>query len=120
VLRVDTSEDVAAIRAALPAQRVLVATPQGFALSGGWIVTAGESVASDLAQKVGWSHPVFEPFDPESVGSAASSDLVAEMIGLQFADVDEKAIWSVEDALAILLSETDWRRPLAEKPGHTR
>jgi hypothetical protein len=120
VLRVNTSDDVSAIREALPVHRVLAAMPQGLALSGGWIVTAGESAASDLAQKVGWSHPILEPFDPDPVGSTSSpSDFVAEMTGLELADVDEKVIWSVEDALAILLSETNWRGPVAEKPAHT-
>jgi hypothetical protein len=35
VLRVDTSDDVASIRAALPECRILAAKPQGLALSGG-------------------------------------------------------------------------------------
>jgi hypothetical protein len=121
VLRVDTSEDVAAIRAALPEQWVPAAMPQGFALSGGWIVTAGESVASDLARKAGWSHRVLEPFDPDPFGSTSRRcDFITEMTSLGLEDSDEKVIWSVEDALAILLSETDGCGPLAEDPGRTR
>jgi hypothetical protein len=37
LLRVNTDDDVAAIRAALPPQRILAATPQGLVLAGGWI-----------------------------------------------------------------------------------
>jgi hypothetical protein len=113
---VDTSDDVASIRAALPECRILAAKPQGLALSGGWIVTAGESVATDLIHEVGWRDCVLEPFAPDPFGSTSRRcDLIAERTGLEFADFDEKATWSVEDALAILHSETDWHGALADE-----
>ena len=75
---------------------------------------AGESAASDLARKVGWSHCVLEPFDPDPFGSTSRRcDFVSEKTGLELADFDHKTIWSVEDVLAILRSETDWRRSLS-------
>jgi len=116
VLRVDTSDDVASIRAALPAHRILAAKPQGFALAGGWIVTAGESVATELAREVGWRHCVLEPLAPDPFGSSSRRcDFIAAKTGLELADFDEKAIWSVEDAIATLLSETAWRERLADE-----
>jgi hypothetical protein len=117
VLRVEDSDEVASIRAALPGCRILAAKPQGLALSGGWIVTAGESVATELVHKVGWRHCVLEPFAPDPFGSTSRRcDSIAERTGLEIADFDEKVVWSVEDALAILCSETDWRGPLADDP----
>jgi hypothetical protein len=115
VLRVDGSDDVASIRAALPGCRILAAKPQGLALSGGWIVTAGESVATELVREVGWRHCVLEPFAPDPFGSSSRRcDFIAERTGLELADFDEKVVWSVEDALAILSSDTDWRGSLSQ------
>jgi hypothetical protein len=111
VLRVDSSDDVASIRAGLPEDRVLADSPQGLALSGGWIVTSGESAASDLAREVGWRDCVLEPFAPDPFGSASRRcDSIAARTGLELADFEEKIVWSPEDALAILLCDTDWRR----------
>lgn len=121
VLRVDTSEDVASIRAALPVSRILAAKPEGLALSGGWIVTAGESVATDLIGEVGWAHCVLEPFAPDPFGSTSRRcDFIAERTGLELADFGEKAIWSAEDALAILLSETNRDGSFADGSGRAR
>lgn len=121
VLRVETSDDVASIRAALPERSILAAMPQGLALSGGWIVTAGESVASDLTREVGWRDCVLEPLAPEPFGTASRcGDFIARTTGLELADFNGKSVWSVKEALAILMSETDGRAPLAEEPVHTR
>jgi hypothetical protein len=117
VMRVDTSDDVASIRAALPEHRILAAKPHGLAVSGGWIVTAGESVATELSREVGWRNCVLEAFAPDPFGSTSRRcDFIAARTGLELADFDEKAVWSVEDALAILLSGSDWRGPLADEP----
>jgi len=121
VLRVDGSDDVASIRAALPGCRILAAKPQGLALSGGWIVTAGEAVATDLVREVGWGHCVLEPFAPDPFGATSRRcDFIAARTGLELADFDEKVVWSVEDVLAILCSEADWRGPLADEPRRAR
>jgi hypothetical protein len=121
VLRVDSADEVASIRAGLPVTRILAAMPRGLALFGGWIVSAGDSVATDLAREVGWRDCVLEPFDPDPFGSISRRcDFIAEATGLELADVHHKAIWSVEEALAILLSEANWSGTLAREPDPSR
>jgi len=111
VLRVDTAVEVAAIRAALPISRVLEAMPRGLVLSGGWIVTAGEGVASDLVSKVGWQRCILEPLDPDPFGSISRrTEFISESTGLEITDLNDKATWSVDGALEILLSDADWRK----------
>jgi hypothetical protein len=92
VLRVDTSDDVASIRAALPECRILAAKLQGLALSGGWIVTAGESVATDLIHEVGWRHCVLEPFAQDPFGSTSRRcDFISARTGLELVDEPRRA-----------------------------
>jgi hypothetical protein len=117
LLRLNGADDVAAIRAALPPERILVATPQGLVLAGGWIVGTGESVASELVRKVGWCQRILEPLYPDpftgelGLGGFPVAGLELNGRAIESGGPDHKGTWTAEAALAVLRSDADPREP---------
>jgi hypothetical protein len=115
LLGVNSVDDVAAVRAALPPERILAATPQGLVLAGGWIVSAGGSVASELVRKVGWCQRILEPLYPDpftgdfGLGSFAAAGLELDGYAIESGGADHKGTWTAEAAVAVLRSDADPR-----------
>jgi hypothetical protein len=129
VLRMAGGEGLRAVRAAMPAGRVLADGPEAFALEGGWIVTSSDGAASKLLAAAGWKDRVLETHHPDPFGSAARRDDWGALAGeLELDAPTAKSLWSTRQAILALrgeggspdlLSQAPTREPLelpSEKP----
>jgi hypothetical protein len=117
VFRMAGWEGVRAVRAAMPAARVLAESHEAFALEGGWIVTSSDGAASQLLAAAGWKDRLLETHHPDPFGSAARRDdwgaLAAEP------DLDAptaKSLWSTREAILALRGEGGFPGLLSDAP----
>jgi hypothetical protein len=95
-----------AVRAAMPAGRVLAESPEAFALEGGWIVTSSDGAASKLLAAAGWKDRVLETHHPDPFGSAARRDDWGALAGeLELDGPAAKSLWSSREAIFALRGE---------------
>jgi hypothetical protein len=129
VLRMAGGEELRAVRAAMPAGRVLADSPEAFALEGGWMVTSNDGAASKLLAAAGWKDRVLETHHPDPLGAAARRDDWGALAGeLELDAPTAKSLWSTREAILALrgecsspdlLSHAPTREPLeppSEKP----
>ena len=106
VLRMVGWRDLRAVRAAMPAGRVLAESTEAFALEGGWIVTSSDGAASRLLAAAGWQGRVLETHHPDPFGSAARRDDWGALAGeLELEDPAVKSLWSSREAILALRGE---------------
>jgi len=106
VIRMPDGAGVRAVRAALPAGRVVAEMDEAFALEGGWIVAGSDGAASQILAAAGWKDRVLETRHPDPFGSAARRHEY-EALGWQL-DLDAptaKSLWSVREAILALRGE---------------
>ena len=106
VLRMAGGEELRAVRAAMPAGRVLADSPEAFALEGGWIVTSNDGAASKLLAAAGWKDRVLETHHPDPFGSAARRDDWGALAGeLELDAPTAKSLWASREVILALRGE---------------